>query len=77
MTLVTLIGAGGKMGVRLTDNLKDSAYQMSYLEVSPEGIEKIKSKGLDVSIPEDVIPKADVLIFAVPDVLVKKITLCS
>jgi hypothetical protein len=46
---------------------------MSYLEVSPEGIEKVKSKGLNVSDPEEVIPEADIIILAVPDVFIKKI----
>jgi len=73
MTKVTLVGAGGKMGVRLTDNLKDSSYEMTYLEVSSEGIERVRSRGVDISQPEDVIPHADIVIFAVPDVLIKKI----
>ena len=40
---VSLVGAGGKMGMRLTKNLKNaSQYEMSYLEVSKEGIERLK-----------------------------------
>lgn len=62
------------MGSRLSDNLKDSQYHMSYLEVSEEGIKKVKAKGLDVSPPEQAIPDADIVIFAVPDVLIRKIT---
>ncbi len=31
---LTLIGAGGKMGCRLTRNLKNSKYQLSYVEIS-------------------------------------------
>ena len=38
---VVLVGAGGKMGCRLTDNLKSSQYQMHYLEVSDAGIERL------------------------------------
>lgn len=74
MNKVTLIGAGGKMGSRLSDNLKDSQFHMSYLEVSEEGIKKVKAKGLNVSPPEQAIPDADIVIFAVPDVLIRKIT---
>ena len=48
MTKVTLVGAGGKMGMRLTHNLKNSDYEMSYLEVSQQGIEKLKEKGITV-----------------------------
>ena len=35
MLKVALIGAGGKMGLRLTQNLRDSGYIMSYHEVNP------------------------------------------
>jgi dihydrodipicolinate reductase len=40
---VTLAGAGGKMGLRLTRNLKNSEYEVSYLEISPQGM---KSSGI-------------------------------
>jgi len=74
MLKVTIIGAGGKMGLRLTDNLMSADYQMSYLEVSPEGIERLKAIGVDVSSSNEVIPKADIIIFAVPDIYIKKVT---
>jgi D-apionate oxidoisomerase len=73
MTKVALIGAGGKMGVRLTKNLKNSDYEMSYLEVSPEGIERVISNGVNVSSPDEVIPEADMIILAVPDIYIKKV----
>ena len=74
MTKVTLVGAGGKMGCRLTDNLKQSAYQMRYLEVSPAGLEKLAGRGVTVSQPEVAIPDADVVIFAVPDIYIGKVS---
>ena len=70
---VVLVGAGGKMGCRLTDNLKGSDYQMSYLEIQPEAIERVRRRGVEVSDPEEVVPEADIVIFAVPDVAVHKI----
>jgi hypothetical protein len=73
MEKIVLAGAGGKMGVRLTNNLKNSDYEIYYLEISPEGIERIRAGGAEISDPSDVIPLADYLILAVPDVLVKKI----
>ncbi len=73
MNKVVLVGAGGKMGCRITDNLKDSDYDMAYLEVSPEGIKKLKEKGITVSNPDDVIPEADYIILGVPDVVIKKV----
>jgi D-apionate oxidoisomerase len=73
MEKVVLAGAGGKMGVRLTNNLKSSEYEMYYLEVSPEGIDRMHANGVEVSNPSEVIPQADYLILAVPDVLVKQV----
>jgi hypothetical protein len=70
---VVLVGAGGKMGCRLTDNLKNSAYQMSYVEVSPAGIERLEARGVKTSKPDDVIPDADVVILAVPDIYIGKV----
>jgi hypothetical protein len=73
MTKVALLGAGGKMGVRLTQNLKQSDYDVSYLEVSPAGIERVEKNGLSVTTINEAIPVADIIIFAVPDVLIGKI----
>ena len=39
------------MGLRLTHNLKDSDYDVSYIEISQLGIEKLKEKGISVSDP--------------------------
>jgi hypothetical protein len=69
-----LVGAGGKMGIRLTRNLKSSDYEMSYLEVSPAGIQKLKEMGVRVSREEDVLPAADVAILAVPDIILGKVS---
>ena len=73
MAKVTLIGAGGKMGVRLTRNLQKTDYQVSYLEVSEEGIKRVRENGEEVSQPEQAIPQADMVIFAVPDIYIGKI----
>jgi len=56
------------MGVRLTQNLKNSDYEMSYLEISPQGMERLGEKGVMVSNAVECIPGADIVILAVPDV---------
>lgn len=68
-----LIGAGGKMGCRLTDNLRDSEYSMSYVEVSDAGIERLEKRGIKVSVAADVIAAADLVILAVPDIYIGKV----
>ena len=74
MLKVALIGAGGKMGLRLTRNLKDSEYGMSYLELNPAGIEKLKELGVSVTQASECIPTADIVILAVPDVALESVS---
>ncbi len=71
---VVLVGAGGKMGLRLTHNLKNSAYEVTYVEVSLAGIEKLQEIGVRTSDAELVIPVADAVIYAVPDVALGEVT---
>src|SRR5688572_15500597 len=70
---VALIGAGGKMGCRLTDNLKDSEYSMSYVEVSSGGVERLAQRGVKTSDADAVVPNADIVILAVPDIYIGKV----
>lgn len=75
MTTIALVGAGGKMGCRLTDNfLKHSEYAVSYLEVAPAGIEKLRERGVSVSEPTSAIAGADVVILALPDVALAQLS---
>ena len=74
MIKVTLVGAGGKMGMRLTHNLKNSVYSMTYLEISQAGIDKLKEKGVTSTQSMEGIPLADVVILAVPDVALQKVS---
>lgn len=71
---VTIVGAGGKMGMRISRNLKDTTYNMSYLEISEKGIENVKSLGLTTSEQEEALPDADMVILAVPDVALAKVS---
>lgn len=74
-TRIALVGAGGKMGCRLTDNfLKHSEYDVAYLEISPPCIEKLRERGVSTTPHEKAIPGADVVILAVPDVAIGKIS---
>ena len=64
---VTIVGAGGKMGLRLTHNLKDSDYQMAYLEKHEPAMADLRKLGIEVSEEDMVIPDGDIVILAVPD----------
>ncbi len=63
------------MGCRLTDNfLKLNSYEVRYLEVSEQGCENLRQRGLSTSDQEEVIPISDVVILGVPDTAIKEIS---
>jgi hypothetical protein len=74
MNKVTLVGAGGKMGLRLTQNLKDSKYDVSYVEINQQGMERLMEVGVKVSLPGKCISDSDMVILAVPDIALGKVT---
>jgi ketol-acid reductoisomerase len=74
-TSIALVGAGGKMGCRLTDNfLKCPDYSVHYLEISTKGLENLKTRGVSVTAASAAVPNADVVILAVPDVAIGSIS---
>ena len=74
MKIVTLVGAGGKMGMRCTDNLMESDYDVRYLEIDEAAVRKLVDKGLKISTPEAALPVSDIVILAIPDVAIKKVS---
>ena len=74
MTTIALLGAGGKMGVRLATNLKEAPYEVLHVEVSPEGRARLHEEtGLTcIELPE-ALERCDVVIMAVPDRLIGKV----
>lgn len=74
-TTIALLGAGGKMGCRITDNLKDhDDYAMRYIEVSPEGLENLEARGVSATPQTEALAEADAVVLAVPDRLIGRIT---
>ena len=72
---VALMGAGGKMGCRITDNVKDlDRYVVSYVEVSPEGQARLAERGLTPTPEAAALADADAVILALPDRLIGSIT---
>ena len=71
MSKIALVGAGGKMGCRLTDNfLNCPQYMLSYLEVSEAGIQNLRQRDVIVSDNVNAVSEADLVILAVPDILI-------
>jgi hypothetical protein len=74
MTKIALLGAGGKMGVRLSKNLSGSRFDVAHVEVSPEGRARLKdATGIDCVDQATALASAEVVVLAVPDRLIGKI----
>ena len=70
MESIALIGAGGTIGCRITDNLRHMQYDVRYVENGEVGIENIEKRGLTVNPVGDAVEDADAVILAVPDRLI-------
>ncbi len=74
MTTIALFGAGGKMGMRLGKNLKDSRYVVRPVEVSEVGRKRLADElgwqGVDA---DYALADAEVVILAVPDTAIGKV----
>ena len=64
---ITLMGAGGKMGLRLTDNLRKSNYQVRHVEISETGRAALAKRGIDAVPVAEALDGAEVVILAIPD----------
>ena len=64
---IAVIGAGGKMGMRVSNNLQKTTHTVFYSENSPAGVERITETGRVVTDTETAVADADVVVLAVPD----------
>ncbi|WP_016700704.1 phosphogluconate dehydrogenase C-terminal domain-containing protein [Actinoalloteichus spitiensis] len=71
---VAVIGAAGKMGLRVSANLERSDFRVLYSENSPAGQELLASKGREVIDSVDAAKESDVVILAVPDIVLGKVS---
>jgi hypothetical protein len=75
MTKIALLGAGGKMGVRLATNLNGSRFSVAHVEVSDEGCKRLRDAvGAECVDRDAALADADVVILAVPDRLIGRIS---
>lgn len=74
MIHLTLLGAGGKMGCRITDHLKSHPdYTMHYVESGERGLANLTQRGLSPTPREEALRLADAVILALPDRLLGKV----
>ena len=74
MAQVALLGAGGNMGRRITRSLRESsAYKLRLIEPGERGRALIADAGLKIVNQAEGLAGADVVIFAVPDKVVRSV----
>ena len=72
---ITLLGAGGKMGGRITANLRHlPKYQVDYVEASEERRKQMRDAGVETTPRQEALGRSEVVILAVPDRLIGQIT---
>lgn len=71
---VAVIGAGGKMGLRVSANLQKSEHEVFYIENSADGQERVRNFGREITPAHEGIRDADIVILAVPDVVLGKVS---
>lgn len=65
--LVALVGAGGKMGRRISPNLVKFGYNLICCEKDEAGIAALQAQGYKAMTTEEAVKKADIVVFALPD----------
>ena len=71
---IVVLGAGGKMGYRVSNNLRGAPYRVSHVEVSDIGRARLKELGLEAQSAQAVLPEADIVILAIPDNAIGRVT---
>ncbi len=65
---IALFGAGGKMGCRIIDHLKDNPdYTVLCIENGSRGLLKLQERGISPVGQDEALPQANVVILALPD----------
>ncbi len=74
--VVSVIGAGGKMGVRTTNNLAKhlDAIDLYFCENAETGVRNIQERGFAVTPAEAAVPGSNIVVLAVPDKIMKEVS---
>ena len=73
-TVISVIGAGGKMGQRICANLRRHSYRLFPVENSEAAAARLREQGLAVSPAAECVPVSDIVVLAVPDARMAAVT---
>ncbi|HJB63073.1 MAG TPA: NAD(P)-binding domain-containing protein [Candidatus Microbacterium pullistercoris] len=71
---IAVIGAGGKMGMRVSNNLVQTDHDVRYVENSPAGQERTREAGRELTDGPTAVADADIIVLAVPDLALAAVT---
>jgi ketopantoate reductase len=71
---IAVVGAGGKMGMRVSNNLVKTDHQVAYVENSPAGRERTIDAGRELTDAATAVADADIVVLAVPDLALAAVT---
>jgi len=74
MSTIALFGAGGKIGCRITDRLKESAHRVLYVEPGTAGRANLARRGLEATPEDPAVAEAEIAVLAVPDSLLQRLS---
>lgn len=67
MKKIAILGAGGKMGYRVSANLRNTPYEIQHIEVSEAGRHRLKELDINCVDAPGALADADAVILAIPD----------
>ena len=73
MTTVAVLGAGGKMGYRVTEHLAASDFEVRPVDISDTGRARIAELELEAMGEDVALDGADAVVLAIPDTLIGKV----
>ena len=71
---IAVIGAGGKMGMRVSNNLVKTDHTVHYVENSPAGQQRTLDAGRELTDAATAVGGADIVVLAVPDLALGPVT---
>ncbi len=74
MGTITLLGAGGKMGLRITANLQRTDYEVRFVEISERGKSALARRGITAVPIETALESTESVILALPDNRIAAVT---
>ena len=72
--VVTVVGAGGKMGMRVSANLDRSPHTVFYCESYAPAQDRVRAAGRQLSDTQSSVARSDVVVLAVPDVVLGQVS---